>query len=332
MNTNQAAAPLVPPGWEGAADQLTRFTDPSGEAIAWLASNLGANCVGYAVRQPAGWVQILDAGSPQALADRPTRFGCPILCPFPGHVRDARYRWAGIEYALPPHVPGVPPQYSHGFVARLPWRIERTGSSGVEGEFLTTHDLPGGASAAGYPFAVRLRLAVRLSSRALVITLAATNEGDVPAPVGLGLHPYFAIAALGGDRAQVRVALPGQREHVLCDRIPTGERCAASGSPVTLPPLGQTVHMPRTDLGPHPTATLAGPASGVRVVLSLLEGCRDLLLFAPPTESSVSLEPLSTAPGAASQPEGHPDGLVALEPGATRRLVAMVAVEAGPST
>jgi aldose 1-epimerase len=326
------AAPLVPPGWAGAAERLTRIIDPAGDAIAWVVGDLGANCVGYAVRQPAGWVQILDSGNPLALAARPTRFGCPILFPFPGQVRDARYRWAGTEYSLPSQAPDGPLQYSHGFAPRLPWRIERTGAASIEGEILTTRDLPGGASAAGYPFAVRLRLSIQLSSRALVITLAATNEGDSPAPAGLGLHPYFAIAALGGDRAQVRAALPAQREHVLADGIPTGARHAASMLPVVLPPLGQTVHVPRTELGPQSTATLTGHAGGVRVVLSLLEGCRDLLLFAPPTEASVSLEPLSTAPGAASQPAGHPDGLVGIDPGATRRLVAMVAVEARPST
>lgn len=322
--TRDSDTPIAPPGWEGAAERLIRFIDPSGEAVAWLTADPGANCVGYAVRRPAGWVQILDAGSPQALAERPTRFGCPILFPFPGHTRGARYRWAGVEHALPPNVPGQP-HYGHGFAPRLPWHIERAGDAGIAGEFLTTRDIPGGADAAGYPFVVRLQLSVRLSARALVITLAATNEGALPAPVGLGLHPYFAIAALGGDRTAVRVDLPGQLEHLLRDSIPTGERRAADPSPVALPPLGQTLLVPRTALGADPTATLTCEGGGIRVILSPLEGCRDILLFAPPTENSVSVEPLGTAPGAASQPEGHPDGLVGLEPGETRRLVASIA-------
>ena len=318
-------APLAPPGWEGAAHRLTRLEDPSGEAIAWVAHEPGLNCVGYAVRQPTGWAHLLDAGSPELLAERPTRFGCAVLFPFPGHVLGSRYRWAGIEHALVPNVPGQA-DYAHGFAARLPWRTERSAADGVEGEFLTTRDLPGGALAAGYPFVVRARLLVQLVDRALVITLSATNEGTEAAPVGLGLHPYFAIGPLGGDRAAVRALLPGRQEHQLHDRIPTGERRAVVAEQVQLPPLGELLHVPRTDLGPSPTALLSGQAGDTQVQLSFLEGVRDVLLFAPPTEDSISIEPLSTAPGAASQPAGHPDGLVGLEPGATRRLVVAIAV------
>ena len=75
----EKGAPVVPPGWEGAADRLIRIVDPSGEAIAWLVGDAGANCIAYAVRRCGGWVHVLDPGSPQALAERPTRFGCPVL-------------------------------------------------------------------------------------------------------------------------------------------------------------------------------------------------------------------------------------------------------------
>jgi aldose 1-epimerase len=191
---------------------------------------------------------------------------------------------------------------------------------------LTTRDIPGGAVAAGYPFTVRLRLEIQLTDQALAIALIAKNEGEQSAPVGLGLHPYFAITALGGDRAAVRAALPGQYEHRLDDRIPTGERLPVEMPEVQLPPLGEMIHAPRTDLGPNPVVALLGPPGGLQVRLACIEGVRDLLLFAPSTENSVSVEPLSTAPGAASQPEGHHDGLDGLEPGATRRLAVRIAV------
>jgi galactose mutarotase-like enzyme len=319
------SAPVVPPGWVGAEERLIRIADPSGNAVAWLVGDSGANCIAYAVRRDNGWVQILDPGSSDALAERPTRFGCPILFPFPGHVVGMRYRWSGVEHVLPPTGPG-PSDYAHGFAPRLPWRIERTMADGVECELLTTRDIPGGADAAGYPFVVRLRLSVRLVEQALTITLTATNEGDQPAPVGLGLHPYFDIGALGGDRAAVRVDIPGRFEHILDDRIPTGKRRAVETPEVRLPPLGETLLVPRTDLRPNPVAILRGGDGGMQVRLSCIEGVRDLLLFAPPTEDSVSVEPLSTAPGSGSQPEGHPDGMVGLEPGATRRLAVTIAV------
>lgn len=323
MSGRNTDAPIAPPGWEGAADRLHRLTALSGEAVAWVVNEPGLNCIGYAVRQTDGWVQILDPGSPQSLAERPTRFGCPVLFPFPGQVRGARYRWGGVEHTLRPNVPAQP-GYGHGFAAHLPWQIEQVAAESIEATFLTTRDLPGGERAAGYPFAVQLRLSLHLGEQGLVITLAATNKGTIAAPVGLGLHPYFAIGALGGDRTKVRVDLPGQYEHILVDGVPTGERRAVETPQVQLPPLGTILHVPRTALGSNPTATLRGRASGLQVHLTFTEGVRDLLLFAPPTENSVSVEPLSTPPGAASQPTDHPNGLIGLAPGTTRRLAVTI--------
>jgi aldose 1-epimerase len=319
MSGRNTDAPVAPPGWEGEANRLFRLTAHSGAAVAWVINEPGLNCIGYAVRQTDGWIQVLDPGSPQALAERPTRFGCPILFPFPGQVRGARYRWEGVEHTLRPNVPAQP-GYGHGFAAHLPWQIEQVAADRIAATFLTTRDLPGGERAAGYPFAVQVRLSLHLGEQGLIITLAATNEGATAAPVGLGLHPYFAIGALGGDRAKVRVDLPGQYEHILADGVPTGERRAVEHAQVQLPPLGEMLHVPRTALGSDLTATLRGQAGGFQVALTFAEGVRDILLFAPPTENSVSVEPLSQPPGAASQPTGHADGLVGLAPGAMQRL------------
>ena len=59
-------------------------------------------------------------------------------------------------------------------------------------------------------------------------------------------------------------------------------------------------------------------------MVDLLAGYRDLLLFAPPVQSSISLEPQTHMPGGASLPEGHPDGLVGLAPGAPLRATAVI--------
>ena len=157
--------------------------------------------------------------------------------------------------------------------------------------------------------------------------IAATNEGAEDAPVGLGLHPYFALDALGGDRMAVRAALPGRSEHRLVGSIPTGDRRLAADSPIALPPPGQSLLLARTDLDDGARATLSGPLGTARITLALTAGCRDLVLFAPPQQPSLSLEPHSVAPGAASQPPGHRDGLVGLAPQATARLSMTIAVD-----
>ena len=319
--------PRTPPGWEAAEGRLLRLADPTGAALAWLAPEFGANCIGYAVRRADGWTQILHAAGPHVLRENPTRFGIPVLFPFPGHVRGARYSWAGLAHQLPPNRPDGR-GYVHGFAQSRPWRVERDGAAGLLAECSTPDDFPGRA-AVGYPFAVRLRLAIRLVHGALTVRLAATNEGTEDAPVGLGLHPYFALDALGGDRAAVRAELPGRSEHLLAGPIPTGGRRAAAAGPVALPPPGQGLLLARTDLGDRARATLTGPGGSPRITLALTAGCRDLVLFAPPQQPSVSLEPHSVAPGAASQPPGHRDGLVGLAPQATTQL-SMTIIVTGP--
>lgn len=316
--------PRTPPGWEQDEKRLLRFADPEGGAIAWIAPELGGNCIGYAVRRAGGWQQIFHSAGPGALRAAPTRFGLPILFPFPGHVRESRYHWVGIEHQLPPNVQGRQ-HYVHGFAQFHHWRMERSGEGGIIAEFSTLTDLPERA-AAGYPFAICLRLTLQLTGGTLLVRLAATNEGEKEAPVGLGLHPYFALDALGGDRSAVQAWLPGRSEHTLVAAIPTGERVAVEAGTITLSPPGQTLLVARTDLDERAFAALFGPPGSARITLSLAEGCRDLLLFAPDQQPSISLEPHSVAPGAASQPPGSPDGLVGSQPRATTSLAVTVSV------
>src|SRR4051812_43109575 len=102
------AAPSLPLGWDGAAETLIRLTDPSGSAVAWVSPALGANVVAYAVKTPAGWRQVLHQDGPAALRERPSRFGLPILFPFPGHMLGGRYRWHGVEHQMPMLNPTAP--------------------------------------------------------------------------------------------------------------------------------------------------------------------------------------------------------------------------------
>ena len=321
------ATPVTPPGWEEATGDLVRLVNRSGAALAWLAPRYGANLVGYAVRRPAGWQQVLYAAGPQALAARPTRYGCPVLCPFPGFVTGARYTWQGHGYTLPPNLPGGR-GYAHGFAHTHSWRMTQSSVDTVTAELATMTDLTP-AAWAGYPFVLRLRLTARLVGQALVLELEATNEGDSAAPVGLGLHPYFDPVALGGTREQLRACLPGQTERVLDDALPTGTTRPTTVGAVPLPPAGQTALVARTDLGARPAAVLRGPAGAGSVTLTLEEGCRELMLYAPAEQPSVALEPLSCALSAISRQAGAPERLAALRPGGQRRLAVTIAIGPG---
>ncbi|MCC6626518.1 MAG: aldose 1-epimerase [Chloroflexi bacterium] len=314
----------LPAGWQAERADLARLATPDGATVAWLAPAIGGNCVGFAVRQDGGWQAVLHSEGPVALRERPSRFGVPIMFPFPGHMPGARYAWRGATYALPSNVPAGD-VFLHGFAHTRPWRLVAAGPDTATVELSTPADLTP-AERAGFPFAVRTRLDLRVEPRALAITLTATNEGDTDAPVGLGLHPYFDPSLFGGDRTAARLTLPGRLGRTVRP-LPTGPTRPVAVTVVTPPPLGTTSLVSRTDLGADAAVTLTGPTGRPRVVMHLLEGVQDLLVFAPAEHASVSVEPLSSAPSGASQPDGHPDGLVGLAPGAQRRLAVRVAFE-----
>jgi aldose 1-epimerase len=326
-----SGAPTCPPGWEHAAESLLMLTDPNGDAVAWVCPELGANVVGLAVRTERGWRHVLHQDGPATLKERPSRFGLPILFPFPGHMVGGRYRWHGVEHAMPMLNPSAP-SYTHGFAHQRPWRVTHHASTAVFAVLDTRTDLEPDQRA-GYPFDLTLALEVSLAYGALTVTLAAANVGDTEAPVGIGLHPYFDPAFFSvRDRTSLSVYLPGQRARELTSNppIPTGaSQPARPETAITPVALGQQMLVSRTDFGDARTARIVGgEGSGTsQVELSMDQGWEDVLLFAPFDGPSISLEPHTGAPGAASLPEGDPDGLRGLPPG--RRLEVRASIRVG---
>jgi aldose 1-epimerase len=337
-NETTHALPELPPLWEEAADQLFRIAGHDGRAVAWLCPEIGGNTVAYAVLVDGRWVQLLDIAPPATLAETPSRYGLPVLFPFPGHMRNRRYQWNGQTIEVPPTFPGID-AVTHGFAHVRPWRLTRHAPAGASCELRTPDDLDEG-QAASYPFTVRLTQDVDLGEHGeLLVRLTAVNEGEEPAPVAFGLHPYFGEDIIGADRTLVHVELPGASERVRTGEpqpYMTGERTPAPAEPVSIVPLGQTMATGRTDFPPEGgTARIIdlppiGGRSGWTVEL-LMVGYKDILFFAPPAQNSISLEPQSHMPGCASMPEGHPDGLVALAPGGTLEAVMRVQLVPPPA-
>jgi aldose 1-epimerase len=220
----------------------------------------------------------------------------------------------------------------HGFAHIRPWHFVRQDANRIVLEFRTPDALDP-ARAASYPFTVRLTHEITLDANGLTSVLSALNEGSESAPLAFGLHPYFGADVLGADRTKVHVELPGASQRVRDPGPPrsmSGAREPAPSGPVSVVPLGETMIASRTDFPPAPAvarvvdlAPIDG-RSGWSIDLSMDAGYRDLLLFAPPVQNSISLEPQTHMPGGASLPEGHPDGLVGLAPGAALRAMATI--------
>ncbi|MFN8633678.1 MAG: aldose 1-epimerase [Chloroflexota bacterium] len=326
---HQSPPPERPDGWTDAAESLVRLTDPDGTSVAWVCPALGANVVAYAVNAGHGWRQVLHQDGPAALRERPSRFGLPILFPFPGHMAGGRYRWRRALYSMPMLNPSAP-SYTHGFAHQLPWRVTEQTESTLSAGLDTRTDLEP-AQRAGYPFDVTLSLTITLTAIELVVTLVAENVGQVDAPVGIGLHPYFDPRFFGVvDRSALDVYLPGTRRRLLTagPPIPTGaSEPADPATPVQPVPLGQQMLASRTDFGDAPTARIVGgtaDAGSFQVDVVMEEGWEDVLLFAPADGPSISIEPHTCAPGASSLSEDGPDGQRPLAPGQQLRVRAAI--------
>jgi aldose 1-epimerase len=236
-----------------------------------------------------------------------------------------------------PMVNPAAPSYTHGFAHQRAWRVTRHDPTALTAVLDTRTDLES-AQRAGYPFDVALTFDVALRSSGLTVALVAENVGTVEAPVGIGLHPYFDPSGFFGmDRTGLSVYLPGRRARQLTASppIPTGESVAADPASAIQPvPLGTTMLVSRTDFGEQRVARITGGedrrgTSTVELVME--EGWEDVLLFAPPDGPSISIEPHTCAPGASSLPEGDPDGLRGLAPGARLLVRATISATSVPA-
>jgi aldose 1-epimerase len=72
----------------------------------------------------------------------------------------------------------------------------------------------------GYPFTLQCEVGYHLGPDGLASTVAVTNRGTRPAPVGIGVHPYLLA---GGPVDAISLQVPGQTRLVTDRRgIPTG--------------------------------------------------------------------------------------------------------------
>lgn len=282
------------PGWAEAS--LIRLGNEQDTALAWIAPEAGANCIAFSVKRAGAWVNLLFSAGPDALRARPTRFGIPLLAPFPGLLPGGRYAWRGVEYRLRPNAADGR-NFAHGFAHDRPWRVTRQ----TAGEVELTLRLPKALSAAeraGFPFEIDLRARYSLDAGALRIDLDAVNGGREPAPVGLGLHPYFAVAPLAE-----------QREDTVAEPPPPA-------AAVALPPLGRAMLETWPDAGETHVARLrAARRDGPAIELRTFSGAAALAIFAPADQPSVSFEPTTCALSAMAKGEGGPVGMPALAPG-----------------
>jgi galactose mutarotase-like enzyme len=137
----------------------------------WLTAEIaarGAELVGLATSQGR---ELLWHGDPLWWTGR-----SPLLFPIVGKVPGDRLLIDGKEYDMP----------QHGFARRMDFALLRADPSSCLFELRSSSE-----TLQCYPFPFALRVAYRISDRALAVTATVCNEGEVPMPMSFGYHPAF---------------------------------------------------------------------------------------------------------------------------------------------
>jgi aldose 1-epimerase len=141
-----------------------------------------------------------------------------VLAPWPNRLGDGRYALDGrsgrAAWDEPERRNAI-----HGLVRWLPWRLQSRAQNVVV-LACTLFAQP------AYPWRLEFVLEYRLGRDGLAVTAAVTNADEVPAPFGLGFHPYLTLGSPTIDT--VRLTLPGERCLVTDERgLPTGDSIVA---------------------------------------------------------------------------------------------------------
>jgi aldose 1-epimerase len=228
-------------------------------------------------------------------------FGGKVLAPWPGRLRDGRYRFDGAEHRTP-MTERERRNALHGLTTERRWREIRSSSR----RLTLAYDL---RPEHGYPFSLALEAEYELAARTVVVTLRATNVGSTPAPFGAGLHPY-----LKGDVLELpaRVVLP------VDDRLlPAGDPAPVAGTELDFR-RARAIAAQRID---RCFGELDRDGDGIaRVALDGDAGRVEVWMDASfafvqiyTNAAGVAIEPMTCAPDAFNSG----DGLVVLSPGNT---------------
>jgi aldose 1-epimerase len=238
-----------------------------------------------------------------------------VLLPWPNRLRGGRWHWRGRDLQLDVVSPQSP-NAVHGLVTPQPWAVlAQTGDAVTLGTVLEPR--------AGYPFRLAVAVDYALTADRLSVTVRVRNDADEDAPVGVGMHPYFAV---GGGRvdelpegalADAEVSVPARTAMVTDGGLPTGETEPFDGA---IGRIGDRVlDVPLTDLvrdgDGWARTVLRGPAGSLEMAVDgswpWLQVFSADTLPAGQRRRSLAVEPMTCPPNALA------DGadLVVLRPG-----------------
>jgi aldose 1-epimerase len=285
----------------------------------------GANLIQLAL--PVGSqndvVEILSAPENfNALRENPTRYGCPVLYPFPSRISAGKFNFAGQNYQVDTYQDG---NARHGFVQNQLFVAAGSGS-GPDGAWVqfvfdgNTADIQ-----RQFPFPFEFSITYRLVGSELVVDVAGRNTGGKLMPMGFGWHPYFNMPLrAGGDRMHCQLQVPTATYWELArDLVPTGKRLPVSGRLDLRSGLvvGETMYDDilsgvEYDENHWSHASLIDQVAKIKATISAGPSFREWVIYTPPQRDAICLEPYTCAGNAFNlHAAGVDAGVIVLAPG-----------------
>ena len=243
-----------------------------------------------------------------------------VMIPFPGRVREGRYRFDGTDYQLERNDKEAPAAI-HGFLRFVPWEITDQAADSI-----TFAASLGESDFAGYPFALHATIRYALTADGMTCHLTLRNTGARDAPVAAGFHPYFTVGSDKIDADTLHVPMSATLEFE--GLLPTGRVLAADGTGFDFRsprPIGDTVLntcylQPVRDADGMLRVRLTSP-DGARTVTVWMDKTFDYVVLysgnpmpEPHRRHALAIEPMTCDSDALNYPDW---GLVTLPPGET---------------
>jgi aldose 1-epimerase len=193
------------------------------------------------------------------------------MVPYSNRQAFAHMQWQGATYALTPNF-APEPHAIHGAGWDRAWNVMSSSASSVTLQLQHTAD-------ARWPFDFAATQTIVLTGEALSLQMSVTNKAEVPAPVGLGWHPYF--AKHGPDHLEFGAQ---GRWEMNADKLPT----------VRLPNTGLNQDCAELSVD-HCFDGWRGPLHlrNARFAISVTSDLPYLVVFTRPDRDNIAIEPVS---------------------------------------
>jgi len=313
---------------------ILHLADKSAGVSARVAPSLGWNLYQLHLPVEGRPTPILaEPASPAEMKATPSRFGHPILFPFPNRIRGGQYTWGGKSYTTPVNNGG---NAIHGFALKSPWRVTRQAAGDdfaeVTARWQLSVDSP--EHLPHWPADALLEVTYQLTRQGLKIKAAVTNPDTRPLPWGLGYHTYFHLP-LGpdGSLAQTRIIIPASRRWHLDQFLPNGSKEPLPSSldfRNGLPLQGLKADDVLTDLAHgadgQTTCQLQDLTNGWEIVVTTGRLFSEMVVFTPSwNPNAFAIEPYTQTTDAVNlAARGVDGGLKVLNPGETTEIEMMI--------